>query len=176
MLEPESQLGSLGWYSDPQMSNAPVVGVSWFECQKFAAWAGCRLPNEREWEYAARGVENLIYPWGNEFIADNLIYEENSDDRPWDVTSKPEGRSWVGAHHLSGNVWEWLASLYKDYPYVADGSREQDMGNIAGVRRVLRGGDLGLIGGVARVAYRGWGDPNTRRNLIGLRLLAAAFS
>jgi len=53
---------SLQWYRDPAMANAPVVGVNWFMARDFAAWMGCRLPNEMEWEYAARGIESLRYP------------------------------------------------------------------------------------------------------------------
>jgi len=137
--EPVNKDG-LNWYKDPKMTNAPVVGMTWFECQKFALWAGCRLPNEREFEYAARGVENLKFPWGNEFIADKVVYGKNSGSKPWDVTSKPAGVSWVGASHLSGNVWEWSASHYEAYPYLADGTRERDTGDRTDVLRVLRGG------------------------------------
>lgn len=68
------------FYKNPAMINAPVVGVSWYDCQKFAAWVGCRLPTEREWEYTARGVENLIFPWGNEWDGDKAVWGEISAD------------------------------------------------------------------------------------------------
>gem|GEM_PF-1090853 len=167
---------SLAWYKDPAMANAPVVGVTWFECQKFALWAGCQLPNEREFEYAARGVENLKYPWGDEFIADNVVYDGNSGNKPWDVTSKPEGASWVGAHHLSGNVWEWSASLYEPYPYLPDTSRETDTGDRTNVRRGVRGGSWGYDQDGARAAFRYGDDPDVRYFSIGFRVVVVVPS
>ncbi|MCU0465966.1 MAG: SUMF1/EgtB/PvdO family nonheme iron enzyme [Anaerolineae bacterium] len=166
VAEPEGE-DALKWYKDPKMANSPVVGVKWFSCQKFAAWAVCHLPTECEWEYAARGIESLQYPWGNDWDADKLVWKENSEDKPNDVMSKPNSASWVGALHLSGNVWEWTASLYEPYPYVGDGSRERD----ADARRVLRGGSWIRDQDPARVAYRNHFFPYARYNNFGFRLL-----
>jgi len=141
----------------------PINRMTWFQARDYCAWRGenYRLPTEREWEYAARGVESWMYPWGNNdpTTTDGLaVYYVNATD---DVGSLPDGASWVGALDLSGNVWEWVNTIYGidlnanygfsdageqryAYPYVADDGREMNSENITDVR-VLRGGSFGTL-------------------------------
>ena len=131
--------------------NRPVEQITWFEARDYCQSRGGRLPTEAEWEYAARGPDGLTYPWGNEFIPDNLVYEENSNDETAEVGSRPSGVSWVGALDMSGNVWEWMSSLYRDYPYDAGDGRE-DL--TAPGARALRGGSWNDVDNVTRAAKR----------------------
>ena len=136
----------------------PVIGVDWFNAQRYTMWLSektgeeFRLPTEAEWEYAARGPDSLVYPWGNTFVADNLVYEGNSAKQTRPVGSKPEGTSWVGASDVSGNVWEWTNTIYRNYPYTAyDGRENMDTAN---AWRILRGGSWGDNSNTTRAAYR----------------------
>jgi formylglycine-generating enzyme required for sulfatase activity len=71
-----------------------------------------------------------------------LQYDQNSTETA-DVGSHPKGVSWVGAMDMSGNVWEWVSSQYKPYPYNASDDRE-DMEDVA-AKRVFRGGWLSYM-------------------------------
>jgi formylglycine-generating enzyme required for sulfatase activity len=114
----------------------PVESITWFEARDFCVKRDMHLPTEAEWEYAARGPDGLTYPWGNEFLDEYVVYYDNTANQSARVGNYPRGASWVGALDMSGNVWEWVSSLYADYPYGADHESETNRTS----SRVLRGG------------------------------------
>ena len=144
--------------------NQPVVGVSFWEAEACAAWAGGRLPTEEEWEAAARGPDGHAYPWGNDW-QDGIC---NTVEAGLGVTS-PVGlfpgsrqRSFE-LEDMAGNVFEWCASLYDD-------KKEQD-----GLR-VLRGGSWYYNRDSARCADRFWYYPDYRISYIGFRVVCSSPS
>jgi formylglycine-generating enzyme required for sulfatase activity len=148
----------------------PVESITWFEARDFCALRGMRLPTEREWEYAARGPDNRIYPWGNDWNPESAVWSGNSEGQTATVGSRPAGVSWVGALDMSGNVSEWVSSLYQDYPYVPDDGREADTDNSTNVRRVLRGGSWNYaLTSPLRAPARVWGTPNFQDGDVGFR-------
>lgn len=150
--------------------NRPVENITWFEARDFCESRGGRLPTEAEWEYAARGPDSLVYPWGNTWNASNAVWNRNSSQGTADVGSIPAGVSWVGALDMIGNVWEWISSLNQSYPYNATDGREADTGSRTDVWRVLRGGSWGFnISGGLRAPFRGWYAPSVRVSRGGFR-------
>ncbi|MCP4245829.1 MAG: SUMF1/EgtB/PvdO family nonheme iron enzyme, partial [bacterium] len=159
--------GAAGLDSYRTDPNRPREQITWFEARDFCALRGARLPTEAEWEYAARGPDSLVFPWGNDFVADNVVYEGNSLYNTADVGSKPGGMSWVGAYDLSGNVWELVSTLYEAYPYHADDGREGVPDDTD--ERVLRGGSFVLVGDDLRAASRSSGSPDGGSVDVGFR-------
>jgi len=149
----------------------PRINITWFEADICAAKiTGGRLPTEAEWEYAARGPDALIYPWGNIWNPDNLVWTGHSGDQASDVGSKPNGKSWVGAQDMAGNVWEWTKSLYEPYPYVAGGVREA----IFGFTRVLRGGSVSQTAPALHAAGRYPLNSSSKYSDVGFRIVVNA--
>ena len=136
--------------------NHPAVHVSWNDAQAYCQWAGGRLPTEAEWEYAARGgLEQAVYPWGNELtpggrhrcnIWQGAFPDHDTGADGFTATApvdsfEPNG---YGLYNCSGNVWEWTADWFSpDHHRVEEAAtRENPVGPPLGTHRVQRGGSF----------------------------------
>jgi formylglycine-generating enzyme required for sulfatase activity len=101
---------------------APVEGISWESadnfCSVFSRAEGiqCRLPSEAEWEYACRAGSDGAWCFGDDEckLGEYAWYEENSDGKTHPVGRK-KPNAW-GIHDMHGNVCEWCADWYGEYP------------------------------------------------------------
>jgi serine/threonine-protein kinase len=149
-----AQVEYIGGTFRPEAGKAdhPVVEVSWNGSNAYCRWAGARLPTEAEWEYAARGPENRLYPWGSEGPTCDLSHFGGCGDYSVPVASLPDaGASWVGARDMAGNVWEWTADHYGPYPEEA---QTNPTGPGSGERMVARGGSFSSGPDMIHTAYR----------------------
>ena len=179
---PPTETGSFTrarYYGEPAYADYPVVWVTWKQAVEYAAWVCARLPTEAEWEYAARGPESRIFPWGDAFDGvrlnycdaacaagpkDLTIFDGFADTAP--VGSFPAGVSWCGALDLAGNVREWVADGYG--PYTA-GPQSNPRGPEAGEAHVPKGGSWLDRPDDVRGANRGANAPDYSEHKVGFR-------
>jgi len=114
--------------------NKPVTWVSLEDARAYAAWAGKRLPHEWEWQYAAQGLDERNYPWGNEWSKEAVADFDKGRDMapPSDVNTHPKGSSPFGVTDLVGNVWQWTDEFRDEHTASAvlrGGSHYQPQGS-----------------------------------------------
>jgi formylglycine-generating enzyme required for sulfatase activity len=168
-------------FSDPEQ---PVVGVSWDDAQAFCAWLAEKrglaltLPSEAQWEFAARGQDGRIYPWGNEPPnQERACYDQDWEKgKPDPVGSHPAGRGPFGTLDQAGSVCEWCLDAWDDQAYrkraaeepldpvVTSGDRE---------RSVLRGGGWLSPADLLPAACRNRFPARLRFGYVGFRVAVA---
>lgn len=135
-----------GYMDDANFNNPifPVVGVSWYEAEAYAAWLNEQLksagklpegyivclPTEEEWERAARGTDGREYPWVGEFQESYANTNETGKFGPTVVCTYPQGLSPTGAWDMSGNVFEWTRTKEGSSFVWRGGSWSNDVRNV----------------------------------------------
>jgi len=144
-----------------QESDFPAVCLTYNDAKAYADWLSgqtgqlFRLPNEVEWEYAARAGKETEYPWGNE-IGKNLANCGWCGSEWSNRSAAPTGSfspNAFGLYDTVGNVWEWT-------------NRKSGQSDVA-----VRGGAWNFAPSLARVSTRLILAPDFRANYIGFRLV-----
>ena len=192
------------YFWHPSFDNYPVVGVSWRQATAFTIWRSqylnkylaqrgipgvpdFRLPNEAEWEYAARGgLDHSMYPWGGPyprnsegcFLANFKPLRGNYvDDGGFNTLAVGSYEpNEYGLYDMAGNVAEWTANAYDESAYMFMHDMNPDYKYNAKPndppalkRKVLRGGSWKDISYFLQVGTRTFEYQDSAKTYIGFR-------
>jgi sulfatase modifying factor 1 len=160
----------------------PVEHVSWDDVQTFlyrlnelVPGLAAGLPSEAQWENACRAGTTTPFSFGKNITPDQVNYNgeypyadgKKGLYREHTVPVKSLPPNPWGLYEMHGNVYEWCADWYGDYP---EGPQTDPSGPPEGVGRVLRGGSWLRDGRFCRAALRFWYGPGVRYFILGFRL------
>ena len=162
-------MGNLPYGNNPRTPEIPVGNVSWYGAQEFILKLNAltgrkfRLPEEEEWEYAARGGKkggDLRYA-GSTVLGEVAVYTPNGSEKPSKMkpvkSLRPNG---LGLYDMSGNAWEWCRNGF--YTYGRDEVNDE--------WRVMRGGSAASLWDACRVSNRSKIPATSVKSTFGLRL------
>lgn len=167
----------------------PINCVTWQMAKEYCGSMQRRLPTEAEWEYAARGPDGRIYPWGDDAPTEKHLNACGAECMQWGKENKvamkalyeasdgyagtapvgqfPAGSSRFGPEDISGNVWEWVSDWEGSY---AAEPLTNPTGPKEGTRRILRGGAFnGSERAWLRPSWRYAAPPEMRSHVHGFR-------
>ncbi len=170
LAEEDKGDGTFHYFADESYGKYPINHVSWYGADLYCQSVGARLPTEAEWEYAARGTDGRIFPWGNIPDPAKAIYGKVDFDALQPVDTLSDGASPFGVYGMAGSMWEWVADWYSD-AYYQESPSENPRGPETGIFRVTRGGAWPANTGVDRIrtANRNALAPDFISSTVGFR-------
>jgi formylglycine-generating enzyme required for sulfatase activity len=179
-------------FGKPELDEHPINCVSFEMSETYCKAQGKRLPTEAEWEYATRGPDGRVYPWGDDAptakhlnacgtecvawgqkhgVAFAALYPSDDGYPTTSPVGKFEaGRSRFGPYDVAGNVWEWVSDWYAPY---SPGAKTNPRGPDTGEKKVIRGGAWnGSYTSWLRPSFRYAQDPAALSYGIGFRCVA----
>lgn len=166
---------TLQWMPAKGYEKHPVVGVNWYWAKAYCDWLSrktgqqYRLPTEAEWEYAARGGQNVSkkrFLFSGSDQIDEVAWYQGNAKNTYPVGQKNPNP--LGIYDMSGNVYEWCQDWYG--PYSA-GNQNNPRGPASGQEKVMRGGSFGMFEESLYLSDRAQNFPNLSNQNLGFRVV-----
>jgi formylglycine-generating enzyme required for sulfatase activity len=157
----------------------PVINVSWNDAKAFCDWLAAKtgknihLATEAQWERAAAGTDQRLYPWGSATPSCGYANYGGCGGKTKPVGSSPGGASAVGAMDMAGNAWEWCSDWFGETYYDEcnnKGTVKNPQGPTEGTNRVLRSGSYTVKTERLRCSFRDYNTPGYTANSVGFRI------
>jgi sulfatase modifying factor 1 len=192
------------YFWHPAFDDYPVVGINWQQAVAFTKWRTqimnrflrknneptlpeFRLPTESEWEYAARGGQDLSpYPWGGPYTRNHkgcflanfkpLRGNYTADGGLRSVKVASYNPNAYGLYDMAGNVSEWTSNTFDEsaFSYAHDMNMDYRLNNEDAdsevlKRKVIRGGSWKDISYFIQTSTRDYEYQDTAKCYIGFR-------
>ena len=164
---PEPRFWRVAQFSGP---NQPVIGVRWQDANAYAAWAGKQIPTEAQWEFAARGKQNRLFPCGNAEPDRTRCNFGDNLSMPSIVTMHQDGATAEGIYDLAGNVYEWTSDPFLPYEEL----RKEPAAQAQTPLRTVRGGCWNSKARDLRCTHRKGLFPESQLATVGFRCVLPA--
>lgn len=170
----------------------PAIYMNWYAAAAYCNWrshqdglkpcyddgyicdfkaSGYRLPTEAEFEFAARGGMNTIYPWGDEINKTLANYDNHIGDTV-EVASYPANG--YGLYDMSGHIGHWCQDWYVENPYTSSEPIDNPRGPSMGEFKCYRGGGWGTPKEMHGITKRFWQRPTNVNPDFGFRCVRKA--
>jgi len=156
------------WIPVSGYENNPVINVTWYGATEFATYMGGTLPTEAQWEYACRGCTTTRFSTGNLLTNQQANYGGMNTATTYSEKVGTYSPNAYGLYDMHGNVWEWCANWWYDYPTIV---QTNPTGAALGSSRMVRGGSFCSSAQFCRSACRSCFVPSYFDDAIGFRLV-----